>query len=101
MKATVSSTATTRTRVTSQPECRARPWHTPAIFLPASGRTNRSRMTALPQLEQKRASTGKDVPHETQCDAIVDLLRLVRGKRGFQVLAGRIRLGRIALLADN
>src|ERR1700730_15922714 len=77
-----STTAMTRVKVPSQPYWLARPWQTPASFLPARGRTESrdqsdavepvtpGTVTGLPQGEQKRAPPGSETPQAEQYEAI-------------------------------
>jgi hypothetical protein len=76
----------TLVKVTSHLYWLARPWQTPASFLPTRGRTNNpgeigpedgigpGSVTGFPQLEQKRAPPGKDDPQPAQNEAIQHLL---------------------------
>jgi hypothetical protein len=76
----------TLVKVTSHLYWLARPWQTPASFLPARGRINNpggigpddpigpGSVTAFPQVEQKRAPPGKDDPQPAQNEAIRHLL---------------------------
>ncbi len=78
----------TLVKVTSHLYWLARPWHTPASFLPARGRINNpggiapedaigpGSVTAFPQVEQKRAPPGKDDPQPAQNEAIRHLLSI-------------------------
>jgi hypothetical protein len=80
-------------KVTSHLYWLARPWQTPASFLPARGRVNNpggtapddpmgpGSVTAFPQVEQKRAPPGKDDPQPAQNEAIWYLLSIYIERR--------------------
>src|SRR3984957_13393660 len=93
----------TLVKVTSHLYWMARPWHTPASFLPARGRINNpggtapddpigpGSVTGFPQVKQKRAPPGKDDPQPAQNEAIRHLLSIyiLNAEHGFTIKENR------------
>src|ERR1700723_788383 len=104
----------TLVKVTSHLYWLARPWQTPASFLPARGRINNpsgigpddpigpGSVTAFPQLEQKRAPPGKDDPQPAQNEAIRHLpIDILNADRGFTIKENRSWISRICLMGGK